>query len=283
MKTLSRCLLGLLAAALLASAAYATTPVQIVTARGTGTSLPIAFTAANVTAGDTLVLEVYTQSAAPTSVTESLAETVNTRVAWGGGGSSEFSVYDVLNSAGNAKVSFTINVSASQNITAILEEYAGAAAHTFDQATAIATNTSTSVSSGSLTPAESGELAIGALVIAAGSDQVSAWGGGFVEEANQNSSGGVAPTINLADQILSSASPIAVTATLSGSYQWSVAELLYKPAASSCTHAGITSAGAISVPNGASGSYRLANGSFGTPDCSTVSYFHSDGSLPGVN
>jgi hypothetical protein len=40
----------------------------------------------------------------------------------------------------------------------------------------------------------------------------------------------------------------------------------------SCTHAGITSSGTIAVPNGSSGSYQLKNGSFGTPDCSTVYY-----------
>lgn len=41
----------------------------------------------------------------------------------------------------------------------------------------------------------------------------------------------------------------------------------------SCTHDGFTSGGTLAVPNGTSGSYRLKNGSFGTPDCSTVSYF----------
>lgn len=42
---------------------------------------------------------------------------------------------------------------------------------------------------------------------------------------------------------------------------------------SSCTHSGITSAGAIAVPNGTTGSYRGKTGAFVTPDCSTVQYF----------
>jgi hypothetical protein len=52
---------------------------------------------------------------------------------------------------------------------------------------------------------------------------------------------------------------------------------------SSCAHTGWPSSGAAAaVPNGTSGTYRLTNGTFGTPDCSTVSYIHSDGTI-GVN
>lgn len=53
--------------------------------------------------------------------------------------------------------------------------------------------------------------------------------------------------------------------------------------ASSCTHAGLSAAGAWTLPNGSSGSYRLKNGSFGTPDCSTVSYFQPAVGNFGVN
>lgn len=43
--------------------------------------------------------------------------------------------------------------------------------------------------------------------------------------------------------------------------------------ASSCTHQGYTSAGALATPNGSSGSYVGKAGAFVTPDCSTVNYW----------
>lgn len=39
-----------------------------------------------------------------------------------------------------------------------------------------------------------------------------------------------------------------------------------------CTHSGITSAGAIATPSGTSGSYRGKSGAFVPPDCSTINY-----------
>ncbi|HEX5461057.1 MAG TPA: hypothetical protein VFX20_13920 [Steroidobacteraceae bacterium] len=48
--------------------------------------------------------------------------------------------------------------------------------------------------------------------------------------------------------------------------------VFHEPAGASCTHVGITSAGAIAVPDGSSGSYQGKTGSFVTPDCSTVNY-----------
>lgn len=44
-------------------------------------------------------------------------------------------------------------------------------------------------------------------------------------------------------------------------------------AGASCTHQGYTSAGALAVPNGTSGSYVGKTGGFVTPDCSTVNYW----------
>lgn len=52
---------------------------------------------------------------------------------------------------------------------------------------------------------------------------------------------------------------------------------------SSCTHSGITSAGAISTPNGSSGSYVGKTGAFVTPDCSTVNYWQPAVGNFGVN
>lgn len=261
--------------ALLIGAAHAAVPVQIVAANvTTQTSLTIAFTAQNVVAGDTLVLEVYTASSAPTSVTESLSETVNNRVAYSATPSTSLAVYDVMNSAGNAKVSFTVNVASAQNITAILAEYAKSQAAVFDKATVVATAISASAASTSLTPAQSGELAVGLLVANfLDTPTPPTWTNGFAQESEKNSDGGNPPSMYLADQIYASTSALAATATLPASNTWSIAEVLYEPSGgSTCTDPGITQAGAIAVPTAASTVVRLKNGSFGTVDCSTVSY-----------
>ena len=57
---------------------------------------------------------------------------------------------------------------------------------------------------------------------------------------------------------------------------------VYDPGVAGCTHDGVTSAGAIAIPNGTSGSYRLTSGALGTPNCSTVSYKQTQGAV-GVN
>lgn len=51
----------------------------------------------------------------------------------------------------------------------------------------------------------------------------------------------------------------------------------------SCTHSGITSAGAIATPNGTSGSYVGKTGSFVTPDCASVNYWQPAQGNFGVN
>lgn len=225
-------LLFTLAAFLSFGIAHAATPIQTANAHGAGTSLSIAFTTQNVTPGDTLVLEVYTATSAPTSVTESASETVHTRVAWGGGSSTDIAAYDVLPSESATLVSFTINVATSQAITAILAEYSPTHAGAFDQATVIATGGASPASSASLTPAVSGELAIGMLGTNSNVN-IATWLNGYVNEVSKNSNGGTPPMIYLADQVLSGTSPIVASATLSSGVQWSMMELLYKPASSS--------------------------------------------------
>lgn len=54
---------------------------------------------------------------------------------------------------------------------------------------------------------------------------------------------------------------------------------IYDLPSGTCTHAGITAAGGIAVPNGTSGSYRLANGTFGTPDCASIPYPNTAGGI----
>lgn len=272
-------LLFILAAFLSFGIAHAATPIQTANARGAGTSLSIAFTTQNVTPGDTLVLEVYTATSAPTSVTESASETVNTRVPWGGSSFADIAAYDVLPSESPTKVGFTINVATSQNVTAILAEYPPTGA--FNQSTVIASGGASPASSASLTPAVSGELAIGMLGANNNGTMTTTWLNGYVNEASRNSNGGGAPTIYLADQVLSGTSPIVASATLSSGVQWSMMELLYKPAGGgSCTHKGLDVTGNFTVPNGTSGLYWLSTGKYGTPSCSgPPPYFQQQGSF----
>jgi len=57
---------------------------------------------------------------------------------------------------------------------------------------------------------------------------------------------------------------------------------LPQSAGASCTHSGITSAGAIAVPTASTTVVRLASGALSTVDCSSVSYKQSSGAF-GVN
>lgn len=58
------------------------------------------------------------------------------------------------------------------------------------------------------------------------------------------------------------------------SSDWAAVILTMSPSGGgSCTHAGITSAGASATPNGTTGSYVGKTGSFVTPNCSSVNYW----------
>lgn len=58
-----------------------------------------------------------------------------------------------------------------------------------------------------------------------------------------------------------------------GSYVEGAAVIIaLKESSASCTHEGITSAGALAVPNGSSGSYQGSAGAFVTPNCSSIEY-----------
>jgi hypothetical protein len=94
---------------------------------------------------------------------------------------------------------------------------------------------------------------------------------GMTQEDLQNSA---APNAVWADLIQTTAASINGGATSTvASGAGSVIAAFKAAAGSSCTHQGYTSAGALAVPNGSSGSYWLKNGTFGTPDCSSVNYW----------
>ena len=163
--------------------------------------------------------------------------------------------------------------------------YTHAQAASFDQATAIATSTSTSgtLTTASVTPVESGELAVVASVNWHNSN-VLTWNNGFVQETSLDGPGQVPPDLAFADQVLSTTSAIAGSATSTASNGWSMSMMLFKPATSSaCTHEGTTSAGALAVPNGTSGSYWSTIGNFVTPNCSSVDYWQPTVGNSGVN
>lgn len=72
--------------------------------------------------------------------------------------------------------------------------------------------------------------------------------------------------------------------TISPSQTWhALLAGIYDAAGATCTHPALTQAGAISVPTAGSTVVRLKNGSFGTVDCSTVSYFQPTVGNFGVN
>ena len=62
-----------------------------------------------------------------------------------------------------------------------------------------------------------------------------------------------------------------------------IADAVVQASTTGCTHGGYSSMGVISIPNGTSGSYWLKNGTFGTPDCSTVNYWQPTVGNFGVN
>jgi hypothetical protein len=150
----------------------------------------------------------------------------------------------------------------------------------FDKNASEASGTGTAVTSNSLTPSGNDEFLLGSVLTTAGSVTFSAWTNSFTQDKTFTS----APSA--ADAYLvqtSGPTSVNVGTTLSASETWLTVLAAYSPAGATCTHSGITSAGAIAVPNGTSGSYRLKNGNFGTPDCSTVNYVQPTLGNFGVN
>jgi hypothetical protein len=132
---------------------------------------------------------------------------------------------------------------------------------------AINSGSSANPTTGSLTAASGDMLLAGTTSGIFQSSGYTAWTNSFTKDSGIL--GG--PTWAVAYLNGAGAGSINTQTTIATSTAWNALLMAYKSGAA-CTHSGITSAGAIAVPNGTSGSYRLKNGSFGTPDCSTVNY-----------
>jgi hypothetical protein len=220
------------------------------------------------TAGNDLVAVIETFTASPTfsSVASTVGATVITDVAFPASGTGiEYAAYRVH---GATAVSQGITVT----FTAATECYAwfyNISPASFDQATGVATGTSGSFLTSSLTPAQNGSLLIAVAGLTT-SKTLSAWTNSFTAAAQDRTTGPTAYSAYLAQ---ATAASVNAGATVSASATWYGLLLDYVPSASVCTHSGITSAGALATPNGTSGSYWLKSGSFGAPDCSTVLYW----------
>lgn len=282
MKMSFKSMLCLLLLAFISQANAAIALVQKNTAAVFSTTASVSLS--SVGAGHLVVLELYGSASGTPTVSETApgTDTVNTAVAYGCNATPNacVGIYYIQNSVGGT-TTLQVTFTASTGIGLVEIEYSGAATTgALDSATAInsATNSST-VSTASLTPASSGELGVVGAAITTNSTVT--WSAPFTSQETQ-----IGNTIHgtYADEI-GTTGAITPSGTISlGNSGWAAAMVLFKAASGggSCTHDGITSAGAIAIPNGTSGTYRLTSGALGTPDCSTVSYKQTQGAV-GVN
>lgn len=217
---------------------------------------------------------------APTSVVDSNSDTPINSVPWHqSAGNWSLGVWLFVVGSGSSSFSITVN-SLSITYAAIVFDYSGVKASPIDATGSIYTATTASPATGAaLTPSQVGDEQLAFLLFPSGS--ISSWGDSLAQEA-ANASG--SPIAGFADLNLSSTAAVNAGATLGGSQPWGIVQLLLAPAAggSSCTHAGISQAGAFVVPTAGSTVVRLANGSFGTVNCTSTSYKQQQGAF-GVN
>lgn len=106
---------------------------------------------------------------------------------------------------------------------------------------------------------------------------------GFTAITNAYYNSQAPSAITIAYKVASAIETMTATWTWTTSVDSGQALVSFLPSGgSSCTHAGFTSGGASSVPNGTSGSYWGKSGAFVTPDCSSVQYWQAGGAF-GVN
>ena len=233
-----------------------------------------AITISSVASGDTLIAFVAGTFATFTSLVDSNG-TVSTGVAWANLTTVGAGIYYVLDTAsGTHTLTLT---AASGNLEILVAEYSGMpTSGAFDVGSAVAHGSSATPASASITPAGNNELLVGLLDVAGASVTFSGWGSSLTQVDTQpgGSSSAWAAVVQTTG-VSGSAS-----ATASASANWSAVAAFFKPASgSSCTTAGITEAGAFAVPTASSTVMRLKNGSFGTVDCSTVSYRYQGGNF----
>ena len=277
---MKRLLLALLAICLpLGAQVIAATPsvVQVVN----GASITIQ------NAGDTLIVEYLGQagsSGAFTSIASSPSLSYTTDVPFflmHDGTNGVYYPVGVWSATGTAATTYTVTVTAT-GVTSprqFLIECSGCGAFDAAQSTSTSYGLSTSAASGSLTPAASNDLLLAETTVIASGITFSGLGS-FTSQDVVNSS---SPSAISASYVDSATSSISFAATLSASDKWGSYLVAFEAAGSgTCSHPEITQAGAIAIPNGSSGSYRLCNGSFGTPNCTSMSYRQTAGAC-GVN
>lgn len=226
----------------------------------------------SVTANDTLIIQVdANNNTTLSSITDNLNSVVAC-AAYSGTNNPGIGIYYIQAASGGSHT-VTVTMSATSNLTLFISEWSGTGA--CDTVSAIAAHANTSITTASISPAAS-DLVIFGVSQAGTGLTYSAFTNSFVQQDSYNTNG---PTATWASVVTGSSISGGVTSSSANSSASVVAAFL---PLSGCTHSGITSAGAISIPNGSSGTYRLTNGTLGTPDCSTKSYLHTDGSI-GVN
>ena len=283
MRRLIACLLALLAS----YGVHAQTVVNHVESRA-ASSTSVSITDSSASTGNTLIVMADGGGSVTGACTDSVAGeswTVDAQSNVTLNGSHRQIVWcsdKNVQTAGSHTITITWTGGSVQSTAYLIEVNGWTSAVGFDQVTSYATSSSTSALSNSVTPNHANSLLAAYVGVYTAGTTMSSWTNSFTAL----NSGSLSP--GGANAYLTQASPAAVTsgATLSASGYWldGVAVYYGTTGGASCTHAGRTSAGVTTtVPNGTSGSYRLKNGSFGTPDCSTVSYFQPTVGNFGVN
>lgn len=266
---------------LLSSSAWAA-PALVQHAQGGttgGTSANVALP--SVVSGHLITLQIVYESNGTLSSLIDSNGTLSSCVTLAGTSFSKAGIYYETSAAAGSHT-LTATVSTSGAIRLYAAEYSGTdPSGACYAATAVATGTSASPATASLTPTETGDLAIGIVNYGGAGTTVSSWGSPLAQVDDFVGNGGSA----WADAVLASTSAVNASATLSASAAWATAFALFKPAAgSSCTHSAWLQNGTIAVPTASSTVVWRKDGSFGTVDCSTTQYYQpSNGGAFGVN
>lgn len=150
---------------------------------------------------------------------------VSSGVPYGVGSSSVGLGIYYVQAAASGSHTITVSFATAQNITCFLAEYSGlAVSGVFDKASAISFNTTTSVTTPSITPAGSGELVIFGVIQSQASNSFSAFGS-YTQQDSYNALG---PSGTWASFVTGSSTSGAATSTTADIWQAAVA--VFKPA-----------------------------------------------------
>ena len=194
---------------------------------GATNSLTVTYTS-SVTATHDLILAVAsTISTAPT-ITEG-SETVHTDVSWGGNSNGVYlGIYHVENTVGGT-ITWSSSFGSNGQIVLLAFDYSGlATSNAFDAKSPIAVGSTLYPTTASVTPSQSGDLAIG--LVSQTTTTIASWSNGFTQELTGAQGAGVHGTY--ADQTLSGSSSIAMYATANASDSWACVTALYKASGS---------------------------------------------------